>query len=94
MEGFAPNCEERIGLLALRKGDDAGSFAAAEFLSENGDLREAASNLFGALRKLDAQALDLIVAELVPNIGLGLAINDRLLRAAGNYQPQGKELLA
>ena len=94
MEGFAPNSKERIGLLALRKADGVGSFAAAEFLSANGDLREAASNLFGALRKLDAQALDLIVAELVPNIGLGLAINDRLLRAAGNYQPQGKELLA
>ncbi len=94
MEGFAPHSEERTGLLALRKGHGAGSFAAAEFLSSNGDLREAASNLFAALRKLDAQALDLIVAELVPNIGLGLAINDRLMRAAGNHQPQGKELMA
>lgn len=91
LEGFAPHSEERVGILALKRTDGVASFAAAEFLSANGDLQEAASTLFGALRKLDAQALDHIVAELVPDIGLGVAINDRLLRAAGNCQPQTKE---
>ncbi len=51
-------------------------------LSEDGDLKEAAANLFFALRKLDGMGLDVILAELVPEVGLGRAINDRLTRAA------------
>jgi L-threonylcarbamoyladenylate synthase len=45
-------------------------------------LREAAVNLFGAMRRLDAAELDLIVAESVPETGLGLAIMDRLRKAS------------
>lgn len=56
-------------------------FAAVRYLSERGDLREAAANLFRMLRELDAQNLDLIVAERVPEEGIGAAINDRLERA-------------
>jgi L-threonylcarbamoyladenylate synthase len=52
-------------------------------LSELQDLREAAANLFHDLRELDALDLDLIVAERVPDQGLGTAINDRLQRASG-----------
>lgn len=55
---------------------------AGEVLSREGDDREAAANLFAALRRLDDQTLDLIVAELLPEKGLGRAINDRLRRAA------------
>jgi L-threonylcarbamoyladenylate synthase len=51
-------------------------------LSNKGSTDEAATNLFAALRYLDECKPDLIVAELVPNTGLGLAINDRLKRAA------------
>ncbi len=51
-------------------------------LSEDGDVNEAAANLFSALRKLDNLELDVIIAELVPEYGLGRAINDRLTRAA------------
>ena len=51
-------------------------------LSKNGDLKEAATNLFAAMRELDSMDLDYILAEPVPNIGLGKAINDRLNRAA------------
>lgn len=54
-----------------------------ENLSINGDLREAACNLFAALRKLDSTNADVIAAMTVPNVGLGLAINDRLSRAKG-----------
>ena len=43
---------------------------------------EAATNLFRFLRELDACGLDLIVAERVPDEGLGAAINDRLSRAS------------
>lgn len=51
-------------------------------LSSSGDLNEAARNLFGMLRDLDQQPVDAVVAEEVPNQGLGRAINDRLRRAA------------
>ncbi|GDY14675.1 threonylcarbamoyl-AMP synthase [Planctomycetota bacterium] len=56
---------------------------AVEILSADGDLAEAAASVFAALRRLDAANLPLIVAELVPESGLGAAINDRLRRAAG-----------
>ncbi len=80
---------ERTGLLTLKHTSYAGEFAAVEVLSENGDLREAAANLFGAMRRLDELGLELIVAETVPNVGLGRAINDRLFRAAGIEQVKG-----
>ena len=55
-------------------------------LSEDGDLVEAASRLFAGLRWLDAEGerlgLNGIAAMPVPEHGLGLAINDRLRRAA------------
>ncbi len=60
-----------------RKGEIPG-----EVLSARGDLREAAKNLFAALRRLDESDAELIIAEYAPNEGLGLAINDRLKRAA------------
>jgi L-threonylcarbamoyladenylate synthase len=76
--------DERVGLLALVPvpAPDAARFAAVEVLSSDGDLREAAQRLFGALRRLDAAGLDRIVAEPCPDVGLGRAIMDRLRRAA------------
>lgn len=51
-------------------------------LSPTGDLQEAARTLFSGMRRLDERKLDAILAELVPEKGLGRAINDRLRRAA------------
>ncbi|MGE0587948.1 MAG: L-threonylcarbamoyladenylate synthase [Cyclobacteriaceae bacterium] len=51
-------------------------------LSPTENLAEAAQNLFAALRQLDTMNIDLIIAEKVPDIGIGKAINDRLTRAA------------
>ncbi len=51
-------------------------------LSEKGDLREAASNLFSHLQALDRSGAATIAVEPIPNRGLGEAINDRLGRAA------------
>lgn len=50
-------------------------------LSESGDLVEAAANLFAALRELESVGAPIAVAP-IPHEGLGLAINDRLRRAA------------
>ena len=55
-----------------------------EVLSNNHDLTEAAANFFAALRRLDAQQLDGIVAVPFPDEGLGRALNDRLQRALGS----------
>jgi L-threonylcarbamoyladenylate synthase len=53
-----------------------------KLLSPTGDLNEAARHLFAYLRALDKLPGDAIWAELVPDKGLGRAINDRLRRAA------------
>ncbi|MEI8293893.1 MAG: L-threonylcarbamoyladenylate synthase [bacterium] len=57
-------------------------FFQTEFLSSSGDLREAAANLYGAMRRLDEAGLDLLIAEAVPEAGIGRAIMDRLRKAA------------
>ena len=51
-------------------------------LSPKGDLREAAQNLFGVLRECDEMPVQMILAEWMPERGLGRAINDRLKRAS------------
>ncbi len=51
-------------------------------LSPAGKLEEAAQHLFAGLRTLDKMPVEIILAELVPEVGLGRAINDRLKRAA------------
>lgn len=50
-------------------------------LSPSGDLSEAAKNLFAYMRLLDAGGFDKIYTELLPEKGLGRAINDRIKRA-------------
>jgi L-threonylcarbamoyladenylate synthase len=72
----------RTGLLALRPPSDGRLFAQTEVLSDSGDLREAAAHLFDALHRLDDAGLDRIFAAPVPEVGLGLAIMDRLRKAA------------
>lgn len=52
-------------------------------LSAKGDSGEAAKNLFAAMRELDTSGADVILAERLPEAGLGRAINDRLARASG-----------
>lgn len=51
-------------------------------LSENGILSEAAHNLFASLHALDARGYAAISVAPIPNTGIGIAINDKLRRAA------------
>jgi len=69
----------RVAVLAFERARPA---HACRVLSARGDLAEAARTLFSSLRELDASGADLILAETVPDVGLGRAINDRLRRAA------------
>ncbi len=61
-------------------------FRVVEYLSRNSDLKEAAVNLFGALHRLeDNPMIDYIVAEPVPESGIGKAIMDKLKKASYQY---------
>lgn len=82
LQSFAVPENKRAGVLSFRE-PSSGDFTATRVLSQRGDLREAAANLFHMLRELDADPeIDLIIAERVPEQGLGAAIMDRLRRAA------------
>jgi L-threonylcarbamoyladenylate synthase len=82
LHSFAVPSNKRCGLLAWNSPAGAKQFAEIRQLSSSQDLREAAANLFRYLRELDQLGLDLLVAEKLPNEGLGAAINDRLRRAS------------
>ena len=73
-----------FGLLAFTtpSEDLAGKCAAIEILSSSGDLKEAAANFYGALRRLDQSKVDIILAQPLPEEGIGVAIMDRLRRAS------------
>jgi L-threonylcarbamoyladenylate synthase len=89
---YAPRTQVRLnaeriedGEVLLAFGPDviSGAGAAAMMnLSPRGDLNEAAANLFGYLRSLDARGARAIAVMPIPHHGLGEAINDRLRRAA------------
>ena len=81
-DSFLPKPNQRCALLAWNAIENDERFIAIRNLSERKDLREAAANLFRYLRELDALDVDLIVAEPVPDQGLGAAIMDRLRRAS------------
>lgn len=78
--------EPGTGLLSIGHPVSRDDFAAVEVLSETGDLIECAARFFAALRRLDALGLDLIIAQPFPETGLGVALNDRLQRAAGHQR--------
>ena len=53
-------------------------------LSRDGNIREAAKNLFSAMRQMDEKKLELILIEIFPEEFLGRAINDRIKRACAD----------
>lgn len=86
---YAPNAAMRLnatepGTDELWLGFGPDCSGATLNLSASGDLVEAAANLFGYLRQLDsmAKAGQRIAVAPIPNHGLGVAITDRLTRAA------------
>jgi L-threonylcarbamoyladenylate synthase len=59
-----------------------GAVLGDENLSARGNLAEAAANLFSALHRADASGQSAISVAPITNDGIGIAINDRLQRAA------------
>jgi L-threonylcarbamoyladenylate synthase len=83
---YAPNLPVRLNAAAAEPGEALLGFGPApqamRNLSEKGELEEAAANLFAMLRDLDRPDFSGIAVMPIPETGLGLAINDRLRRAA------------
>jgi L-threonylcarbamoyladenylate synthase len=77
----AQNAHLKVAVLAFYP-KDAKYSSNHHFLTQKDSLEEAASNLYTKLHELDALNLDLIIAEMLPNIGLVKTINDRLTRAS------------
>jgi L-threonylcarbamoyladenylate synthase len=84
-----PGEHEKVGLITLTSPRRREGYSTVEVLSDSGNMREAAANLFSALRRLDSCGLDRLVAFPMPETGLGLAIMDRLRKCA--VPSQGNE---
>ena len=72
----------RCGLLTEGTRRFSDRFVRIETLCSDGNLQTCATNFFAAMRTLDAADLDVIIAHEFPGHGLGIALNDRLRRAA------------
>jgi len=72
-----------IGILAKEENRDKYDGFNVKLLGPENDLTVCAANLFSVLREFDKEGVDIIVAESVEEEGLGLAIMDRLRKAAG-----------
>lgn len=89
-EDFIPEPGKTYALLSYRGDADDGYADLTEWKGVHvlspgkGKLVEAGVRLFYALRELDKLGVDEIIAEPVPTHGIGLAVMDRLKRAAGN----------
>lgn len=90
---YAPGASMRLNAGKIASGEALLAFGpkraegwqdavAVRNLSEAGDLREAAANLFAYMQALDRSGAATIAVEPIPSEGLGEAINDRLARAA------------
>ncbi len=88
---YAPSLPVRLNAVSAEAdeillGFGAAAPAGAYNLSPGGDLTEAAANLFAALRAADRPGYRGIAIMAIPEAGLGIAINDRLRRAAAPRQ--------
>ncbi|CAG0906571.1 unnamed protein product, partial [Cyprideis torosa] len=82
---YAPRATVRLNATEWSAGEARLGFGPVDCdisLSEQGDLAEAARNLFDALIQLDQTGAQVIAVSPIPQHGLGIAINDRLNRAA------------
>ncbi|WP_121630193.1 L-threonylcarbamoyladenylate synthase [Tropicibacter alexandrii] len=84
---YAPRARVRLNATEFHDGEARLGFGDTECdlnLSPSEDLVEAAANLFEYLHRLDATGVEVIAISPIPHIDLGIAINDRLSRAAAD----------
>ncbi|MCG8493948.1 MAG: threonylcarbamoyl-AMP synthase [Sneathiellales bacterium] len=91
---YAPSCPVRLNADDKKEGEAYLGFGpetdliSTINLSASGDLTEATANLFSSLHLLDEEGFASIAVAPIPEIGLGVAINDRLRRAAAPREKQ------
>lgn len=73
---------KKIGVLTFKDSVKSKLISHEIILSKSANLAEATAKLYDALHELDSHQLDVIIAEKLPDIGLGATVNDRLQRAA------------
>lgn len=76
---------QKAGLLSF-SGKDITGYHSVIRLSENNDLKEYAVNLFASIHQLEDSHAEFILVEPVPETGIGIAIMDRLRKAAYQYR--------
>lgn len=84
---YAPDLPVRLNADQKREGEILLGFGAncsdaSLNLSPSANLQEAAANLFAMMRQLDQKGYKTMAVSPIPQEGLGIAINDRLTRAA------------
>ena len=93
LKHYAPKTQVRLNADVLRNSEVGLNFGKSQLnaggsmnLSDSKDMIEAAANLFDYLHNLDEfcqkNNINTIAVASIPNTGIGLAINDRLSRAA------------
>jgi L-threonylcarbamoyladenylate synthase len=89
LKHYSPKSKLRLNATEVMCNEVGIGFAEFEFdfnLSKKGDLYEAAANLYDILRKADQYAIKNNIAQIaiasIPDIGIGVAINDKLTRAS------------
>lgn len=72
---------KKIGVLSFTQNNIVPAVQKHIVLSQKGDINEAAKKLYTAMHELDGAILDIIIAERMPDTGIGRSMNDRLERA-------------
>lgn len=84
-ENLEKYSDKKIGVLFFSSVNIKHNFTSIKILSEKGDMKEAAANLFKHLHDLEKEEIDLILAEPIKEVGLGRAIMDRLKKGTNRF---------
>ncbi len=84
-ENLEKYTDKKIGVLFFSSVNIKHNFTSIKILSEKGDMKEAAANLFKHLHDLEKEEIDLILAEPIKEEGLGRAIMDRLKKGTNRF---------
>ena len=77
--------DAKVGILATDETQKSYNAAVVKSLGSRFNLAIIAQNLFRLLREVDAENVDVIIAEGFPSEGMGLAVMNRLRKASGYH---------
>ena len=75
---------KKVGILSFNRYFDGIEKKKQVILSKSKNLKEASKNLYKSLHILDKMNIDIIFTSLLPNVGIGKSINDRIIKASIN----------